>query len=39
MVRALRRGAGLTMGADHPHYQASTPIGAETKRSLMEDLA
>jgi len=39
MVRALRHNAGLTMGADHPHYQASAPIGPETKRSLIEDLA
>ena len=39
MVRALQHDAGLTMGADHPRYQASTPIGAETKRSLTEDLA
>ena len=38
MVRALRNDAGLTMGADHPRYQASTPIGPETKRSLIEDL-
>jgi len=39
MVGALRQGAGLTMGADHPQYQASAPIGPETKRSLTEDLA
>ena len=39
MARALRHGAGLTMGADHPNYQASAPIAPETKRSLMEDLA
>ena len=39
MVRVLRRGAGLTMGADHPHYQASARIGPETRNSLTEDLA
>ncbi len=39
MVGALRRGAGLTMGADHSRYQASVPIGQETRRSLTEDLA
>ena len=39
MVAALRRDAGLTMGVDHPHYQASAPIGPETKRSLLEDFA
>jgi hypothetical protein len=39
MVGALRHGAGLTMGADHPQYQASASIGPETKRSLTEDLA
>ena len=38
MVRALQNDAALTMGADHPRYQASTPIGPETKRSLIEDL-
>jgi len=39
MVGALRQGAGLTMGADHPQYKASAPIGPETRRSLTEDLA
>jgi uncharacterized protein DUF3501 len=38
MVGALRRGAELTMGADHPHYQASVRVGPETRRSLTEDL-
>ncbi|MGH8675668.1 MAG: DUF3501 family protein, partial [Burkholderiales bacterium] len=39
MVRALQRGAGLAMGTDHPHYQASAQIGPETRNSLTEDLA
>jgi hypothetical protein len=39
MVGALRHGAGLTTGVDHAHYQASATIGAETKRTLLEDLA
>ena len=39
MVRALRNDAALAIGADHPRYQASTPIGPETKRSLIEDLS
>ena len=38
-IEALRRGAGLTIGADHPRYQASVEIGADTRRSLAEDLA
>ena len=39
MVGALRRGAELTMGADHPRYQASARIGPETRSALVEDLA
>ena len=39
MVGALRRGAELTMGADHPRYQASVRVGPETRSSLTEDLA
>jgi hypothetical protein len=37
MVGALRRGAELTMGADHPRYQASVRVGPETRSSLTED--
>ena len=39
MCQALRGGAGLTMGADHPHYRASVEVGAETRNALAEDLA
>jgi len=39
MVGALRHGAELTMGADHPRYQASVRVGPETRSSLAEDLA
>ena len=38
-IEALRRSAGLTIGVDHPRYQASVQIGPETRRSLAEDLA
>jgi uncharacterized protein DUF3501 len=38
MIGALRRGAELAIGADHPRYQASVRVGPETKRSLTEDL-
>jgi hypothetical protein len=38
MVEALRRNAGLTVGADHPRYQASAQVGPETRSALAEDL-
>jgi len=39
MVAALRRDANLSMGVDHPRYQASVQIPAPTRASLAEDLA
>jgi len=39
MVAALRRDANLSMGVDHPRYQASVQIPAQTRASLAEDLA
>jgi len=39
MRKALRSGAGLTMGADHPHYRAYVEVGAETRELLAEDLS
>ena len=38
MVEALRRGVALTIGAEHPRYQASVQIGPETRSALAEDL-
>jgi len=38
-IEAPRRSAGLTIGVEHPRYQASVQIGPETRRSLAEDLA
>ncbi len=39
MVRALKAGAALSMGIDHPHYQASVVAPAETRNALLQDLA
>jgi hypothetical protein len=40
MIVALKAGAGLTMGADHPAYQATLdPVGEATRRALLADLA
>ena len=39
MCRALRGGAALTMGADHPHYRASMEVDAATRNALVEDLS
>jgi hypothetical protein len=40
MVAALKSGAALGMGVDHPNYQAEIPaVGAVTRQSLMADLA
>lgn len=38
MIDALRDGAALTMGADHPHYQATVDVDAAVKASLLNDL-
>jgi hypothetical protein len=39
MIGALKRGAGVAMGVDHPDYQASIVASAETRASLVRDLA
>jgi len=40
MVAALKRGAGLGVGVDHPAYQAAIPaVAAETRASLLADLS
>jgi hypothetical protein len=39
MVEALRRGASLSMGVDHPNYTASaSPVSAQTRAALVADL-
>ena len=39
MVTALKGGAGLGMGVDHPHYRAEIPaLGEATRKALVEDL-
>jgi hypothetical protein len=39
MRAALKGGAGLTVGVDHPNYRASVAVVAEMRRSLTGDLA
>ena len=40
MVDALKYGVALTMGVDHPHYNATLdPVPAEIRNSLLKDLA
>ena len=39
MRQALKRGAGLAIGVDHPNYRASVEAAAEVRRSLAGDLA
>jgi len=40
MVAALKRGGALSLGIDHPHYQAELPtLGLATRTSLLADLA
>jgi len=39
MIAALRRNAALTIGVDHPRYQASVQIDPQTRGSLAEDLS
>jgi len=39
MRRALKRGAALRMGVDHPGYRAETAVAAEVRASLAGDLA
>ena len=39
MRQALRSGAGLTVGVDHPNYRASVEVAAQTRASLAGDLS
>jgi hypothetical protein len=40
MVAALKRGAALGIGVDHPNYKAEIPaVGAATREALVADLA
>ena len=37
--QALKQGAGLTVGIDHPNYRASVAVGPEVRASLAGDLS
>ena len=39
MAQALKRGLGLSIGIDHPEYQASLSVTAPVRASLAHDLA
>ena len=39
MCAALKGGAGLSIGVEHPNYTASAAVGPEVRRSLAGDLA
>jgi Protein of unknown function (DUF3501) len=39
MRAALKQGAGLSIGVDHPNYRASVDVAAEVRASLTADLA
>jgi hypothetical protein len=39
MREALRRGAALSVGVDHPNYRAEVAVSAEVRASLAGDLA
>jgi hypothetical protein len=39
MRAALKGGAGLGAGVDHPNYRAGVAVAAEMRRSLASDLA
>jgi hypothetical protein len=39
MCSALRRGAGLSIGVDHPQYRASVETAPEVRAALAADLA
>jgi len=40
MIEALKDGAPLGLGVDHPHYRAEIPaVGEATRKALAEDLA
>ena len=38
MRAALKRGAALSIGIDHPHYQAGAQVAPEVRQSLAGDL-
>jgi len=39
MITALKSGAALGIGVDHPHYRAEIPaVGDATRKALVEDL-
>ena len=38
MRERIRRGAGVTVGVDHPHYSASAEVQAEVRTALAADL-
>ena len=39
MRQALKQGASLAIGVDHPNYRTSVEVGPEVRRSLAGDLA
>jgi hypothetical protein len=39
MRQALKQGAGLSVGVDHPNYRASVAVAPEVRASLAGDLA
>jgi hypothetical protein len=39
MRAALKNGAALSVGVDHPNYRARVAVGPEMRRSLVQDLA
>jgi hypothetical protein len=40
MIAALKSGAALGIGVDHPHYRAEIPaVGEATRKALVQDLA
>jgi uncharacterized protein DUF3501 len=38
-AQALKRGAALSLGVDHPQYRASVVLPAEVRNALVKDLA
>jgi hypothetical protein len=39
MREALRKGAGVVMGSDHPEYRAQAELAPEVRAALAADLA
>ena len=39
MRRALKGGAGVRIGVDHPHYRADLPLSGEARAALAADFA